>query len=112
VNAHRRRIALAYIEREFRSPELSPRAVAGAVRLSVRQLHRAFEASATTAAAEIRRVRIERATQMIRANPGTPVTDVAMACGFNSLASFYRLFKSTTGMTASQWRSERVTSSN
>jgi transcriptional regulator GlxA family with amidase domain len=55
-------------------------------------------------AAEVRRIRLERAVQLLQTCPLMPITDVAFACGFESLATFYRCFKAEFQATASEIR--------
>ena len=44
-------------------------------------------------------VRIEKAVQIINAEPDLKVTDVMSRCGFNTIRSFNRAFKLFTGYT-------------
>lgn len=44
-------------------------------------------------------VRIEKAVQIINAEPDLKVTDVMSRCGFNTIRSFNRAFKLITGYT-------------
>jgi AraC family transcriptional regulator len=53
----------------------------------------------------IQRRRIEKAAHLLRANPGTPITDIAHDCGFCDSAAFARSFRQRFGITASRWRS-------
>lgn len=100
----RRRAALAYMRAELAAPSLAPATVARYLQLSPRQLHRCFEGSGATVSGELRRLRVERASELITADPRSSVTEVAMSCGFDSLATFYRAFRACFGMTASEWR--------
>jgi AraC-like DNA-binding protein len=100
----RLRIALRYIEDNMQSPGLSPEAVARHLCVSPRQMHRVFETSGKTLAGEIRRIRLERAASLLRTQASMPVTDIAFACGFDSLATFYRCFKAEFEATASEFR--------
>ena len=96
-----------YIEQNLESPQLSPAAIARHLCISARQLHRTFEAEGKTVTAEVRRVRLERANELLRNQPDMAVTQVAFSCGFDSLATFYRAFKAGFGMTASEARGHR-----
>jgi AraC-like DNA-binding protein len=104
VAGERLRIALRYIEDNLQSPALSPEAVARHLCVSPRQMHRVFETAGRTLAGEIRRIRLERAALMLRNQPAMAVTDIAFACGFDSLATFYRCFKAEFEATASDFR--------
>lgn len=104
VCAQRQRLALGYLEEHFAEPALSPAAVAARLAISPRQLHRLFEACGTSVSRELRSVRVRKAQELIRRRPDLPLTDVALGCGFDSLATFYRCFRAGVGMTASEWR--------
>ena len=52
----------------------------------------------------IQRVRVEKAATLLVNNKRTPITDIALDCGFSSPATFSRTFRETFGMTASKWR--------
>ena len=101
--------ARSFIERCVDNPHLTPELVAGHLGVSVRQLHRIFASEGTTVSMEIRRLRVARAQGMLARDLAQPVTDVALSCGFDSLATFYRCFRMETGMTATEWRSQCVT---
>jgi len=47
--------------------------------------------------------RMEKAQQLVR-HSALPLTDIALACGFNSASHFSNRFKSVTGLTPSQLR--------
>ncbi|HSI53436.1 MAG TPA: helix-turn-helix transcriptional regulator, partial [Ramlibacter sp.] len=104
VADERLRLALRYIEDNLQSTALSPISVANHLCVSTRQMHRVFERAGKTLAAEIRRIRVERAASMLRGNSEMSVTDIAFACGFDSLATFYRCFKAEFQATASEFR--------
>ena len=93
-----------YIETQLESASLSPQSIALAMNLSPRQLHRLFEQTDTSVAGEIRNLRLLRARFWLRSHPTMSITEVAFACGFDSLATFYRLFKLKFGVTASELR--------
>jgi transcriptional regulator GlxA family with amidase domain len=54
--------------------------------------------------------RIERARALMR-DTLTPLSQVALACGFADQAHFSRLFRQTNGTTPRQWRRENFASS-
>jgi signal transduction histidine kinase/ligand-binding sensor domain-containing protein/DNA-binding response OmpR family regulator len=58
-----------------------------------------------TPTALLRRVRLERAAQLLAARAGS-VSEVAYASGFNSVSHFSRVFREVHGVTPSRWRSE------
>ena len=43
-------------------------------------------------------MRLDEARGQLLENPTRPVADIAFACGFESLATFYRGFRSAFGM--------------
>ena len=47
---------------------------------------------------------MERAKELLAAEPARPVTGVALACGFTSSAHFATVFRKVTGQTPSAWR--------
>lgn len=51
----------------------------------------------------VRRVRLERAAQLMKATPGRRSTDIALEVGFAGLAEFSRAFKAHFGINASAW---------
>lgn len=104
VTGERYRAALRYIQDNLDSPTLSPECIAAHLCVSVRQMHRVFEVAGKTVAAEVRRIRLERAVQLLQTCPSMPITEIAFACGFDSLATFYRCFKAKFRSTASEIR--------
>jgi AraC-like DNA-binding protein len=109
IHAARFAAARGYVEKWLSQPQLSPELVARHLGISTRQLHRIFAREGTSVAAEIRRVRVERARVLLARDVVRPVTEIALACGFDSLPTFYRCFRAVTGMTATEWRSSCVT---
>ena len=105
LHAARFASARGYMERALRDPHLSSDMVARHLGVSVRQLHRIFAREGKSVALEIRKARVERAQQLLAREPARSVTDVAVACGFDSAATFYRSFRAVSGMTATEWRS-------
>lgn len=87
---------LAHIDARLDSPELSPRAAATALGVSVRRLHMLLAGTPHTFSRLVARRRLERA-QALLAQPGSGIADVAFACGFNSLATFYRHYTAAFG---------------
>lgn len=67
--------------------------------------HRIFKAlTGETLTTFVQRLRVERAASMLVTDPEMPITHIALDCGFASSASFARVFKSTFGMSATEWR--------
>ena len=51
--------------------------------------------------------RMEHAQQLVR-HTALPLTDIALACGFNSASHFSNRFRSMTGITPSQLRAAKA----
>ena len=106
VHAARIVSARSYIERQLSSPHLTPEHVGRHLGLSARQVHRIFAREGLSVTLEIRRLRVERAQAVLLRDPARQVADVALDCGFDSLATFYRSFRVVTGTTATEWRAQ------
>ncbi|MBV6321510.1 helix-turn-helix transcriptional regulator [Duganella violaceipulchra] len=104
VEQERLALALKYIDSHLESPMLTPTAIALNLGVSLRQLHRAFEGAGHSVADAIRQRRIERARVLVLTRPELSITEIALCCGFDSLATFYRQFKARLGVTASELR--------
>lgn len=83
---------------------LTPGKVALELGISVRQLHVVFECAELTFARTLAMMRIAEARRLLAEVPTLPVTEIAYACGFDSLATFYRLFTSVYGMAPREFR--------
>jgi AraC-like DNA-binding protein len=96
----------AFIEQHLGEPDLSPGLVAAAHHVSVRYLHRLFEAEDTTVAAWIRRRRLERCRRDL-ADPAlgaVPVSTVAARWGLTDPAHFSRVFRRAYGLPPAEYR--------
>lgn len=79
--------------------------LAGVAAFSPFHFHRLYRALTGESLYQyILRLRLERAASWLGAAPGTPVTEIALDCGFASSAAFARAFRQRYGMTASEWR--------
>lgn len=87
------------LARDMHDPKLSPDYVAIALGISVRQLHILFEPTGTSFSRTLMAMRLAHARRLLQSAPALAVTDVAMACGFDSLSTFYRVFRAAYGMT-------------
>jgi transcriptional regulator GlxA family with amidase domain len=88
---------LAHIDAQLDSTALTPRTAAQALGVSVRRLHGLLAGSPHTFSRLVARRRLRRA-QGLLAQCGASVADVAFACGFNSLATFYRQYTAAFGV--------------
>lgn len=87
------------LARDMHHPKLSPDYVAGALGISLRQLHILFEPTGTSFSRTLMAMRLAEACRLLRSAPALAVTDIALACGFDSLSTFYRVFRAAYGMT-------------
>jgi AraC-like DNA-binding protein len=95
-----------HIEERLADPELSPRSIATAHHISLRQLHRLFESQEATVAESIRRRRLERSRKDLLdpALLGLPVEGIARRWGFEDAAHFSRAFRATYGLPPGRFR--------
>ncbi|MGC4835687.1 helix-turn-helix domain-containing protein [Micromonospora vinacea] len=94
-----------FIDRHLDSNELSPGSIAAAHHISLRSLHRLFEAEATTVAELIRAKRLEQCRRDL-GNPllRQPVHVIAARWGFPDRAHFSRLFRAHYGRSPQEYR--------
>ncbi|WP_254886058.1 helix-turn-helix domain-containing protein [Streptomyces sp. NA02950] len=95
-----------FIDRHLSDPDLSPQAIAAEHHVSVRYVHRLFEAEGTTVSRWIQRRRLEACRREL-GRPGTggpSVSAVAHRFGFTSPSHFSRTFRIAYGMSPRQWR--------
>ena len=72
--------------------------------LSTRQLDRLFaEKLATSYAGHYRRIRLERARDLLRQS-AVPITEIALGCGFSSASHFSRAYREAFGVTPASER--------
>jgi AraC-like DNA-binding protein len=96
----------AFIEERLFDPELSPSSVAAAHYISVRHLHKLFEAEQSTVSEWIRRRRVERCRRDLLdpARATEPVGAIGMRWGFRDAAHFSRVFRAAYGMPPAEYR--------
>ncbi|MBG0832189.1 helix-turn-helix domain-containing protein [Planomonospora sp. ID67723] len=94
-----------WIERNLHRPDLSPAVIAQAHHVSVRQLHRIFQAAGTTVAAHVRARRLDRCRRELSAvDRGERVNAIAARWGFHDPASFSRAFRRAYGVAPRDYR--------
>ena len=89
-----RRLIAANLHR----PDLSPEMIADALAISLRQLHVLFEPTGVSCARTILGMRLRQARSRLAVRSGETVTQIAFACGFHSIATFYRVFHAAYGI--------------
>lgn len=99
-----RHAALEIMERDKRLPGLNPARVAMELGISRRQFYVVLEEAGLTFSRTLAAMRVRDARRLLVEIPSLSVTQVAFACGFDSLATFYRAFAATYGMTPSDMR--------
>jgi AraC-like DNA-binding protein len=103
-----------FIEQRLADPALTPKAVAEAHHISVRQLQHLFATEGATPAAWIRHRRLERCRRDL-ANPHLrrlPVRGIAARWGFPDQAHFSRAFRAAYGVTPGDYRQAARESAN
>jgi AraC-like DNA-binding protein len=105
---HRARLhrVYAFIESELSDPDLSPASVAAAQHVSIRYLHKLFEAQPTTVGKWIRQRRLERCRQDLLdpALAERPVSAIAARWGVLNSAHFSRAFRTEYGLPPAEYR--------
>ncbi|HVJ42294.1 MAG TPA: helix-turn-helix domain-containing protein [Dongiaceae bacterium] len=95
VRVARLQAAKLYIENNLHEPGLSPLTVAGAIGISVRQLHQLFVTMECSFMRYVMARRLEHCRRILEsaAHRHRSIADIAFHHGFDSLATFYRAFK-------------------
>ena len=91
-----------FLNRNYADVRLDASSVAQACNMSRRSLYRVVGDEGV--AAQLRRIRIERAKQLLGSDPIRPIGFVAAACGFDSDSGFHRAFREATGRTPGDYR--------
>jgi AraC-like DNA-binding protein len=97
-------LARRLIEKHLLRPALSPLLIADLLGISLRHLHVLFEADEISFSETVTALRIERSRRLLHERPDWSITRIAFACGFESLATFYRLFNAAEQMTPGDYR--------
>jgi AraC-like DNA-binding protein len=87
------------LRRDLHRASLTPAAVAAELGISLRQLHALFEPTGLSFARTLTAARLKQARRLLHAAQERGIDEVAFACGFDSIATFYRVFRATYGMT-------------
>jgi AraC-like DNA-binding protein len=92
------RAATEYVERRLTDPDLDPGAIAAALHVSVRTLHRAFAQEATSVMGHVRERRLDRARAELLSTSLT-VSELAARWHFTDSSHFIRTFRTRYGAT-------------
>ena len=92
------------ITRHLSQPALSPAMIADLLGVSLRYVHVLFEETGTSFSQTVTAQRLGESRRMLSEKPPRPIADIALACGFGSLATFYRIFSASEGLTPGQYR--------
>ncbi|WP_051444329.1 helix-turn-helix transcriptional regulator [Afipia sp. P52-10] len=84
--------------------DLSPLLVARALGISVRKLHLLFEPTGLSFSRTLMSMRLAETRRRLTLEPRKHVAEIAFACGFDSLATFYRAFRQAYRMTPGDLR--------
>jgi AraC-like DNA-binding protein len=98
--------AKAHIDRRLDDPDLDPAAIAAAVAISPRYLHRLFATEGTSVGRYVLARRLERCGAQLRdpALAHLTVTEIAFRAGFGDAGHFSRTFRRHFGMPPSEYR--------
>jgi AraC-like DNA-binding protein len=102
VQSALRRRACAYLAANFAAPDLDPVAVAQALGISVRYLHRCFQPMGTSVMRHLTGLRLENCRRELL-DPFLkrhPVSEIAFRNGFRNVSHFSDAFKARFGVTA------------
>ena len=106
VRAGRLSLARRLMARHIAEPQLSPGFIAGILAISVRHLHVLFEESSMSFSQAVTALRIARSRHLLREAPAMTIAEIAFASGFDSLATFYRIFRAAQGITPGDFRAQ------
>ncbi|MBR0780104.1 helix-turn-helix transcriptional regulator [Bradyrhizobium iriomotense] len=94
------------IARHLQNPDLAPAMVADLLGVSLRHLHMLFEAAERSFSQTVTDERLKQSRRLMREAPERLIADIATACGFESLATYYRVFNAAYGMAPGDFRAQ------
>lgn len=94
------------IARHLQDPGLAPAMVAALLGVSVRHLHMLFESAAKSFSQTVTDERLKQSRRLMREAPDRLIADIATSCGFESLATYYRVFNAAYGMAPGDFRAQ------
>lgn len=92
------------IAHHLQDPNLTPIMVADLLGVSVRHLHMLFEAAERSFSQTVTDERLKQSRRLMREAPERLIADIAASCGFESLATYYRVFNAAYGMAPGDFR--------
>ncbi|MDN5001996.1 helix-turn-helix domain-containing protein [Bradyrhizobium sp. GCM10027634] len=99
-------LARRLIARHLQDPDLAPARVADLLGISVRHLHMLFEVAERSFSQTVTDERLKKSRSLMREAPDRLIADIAAACGFESLATYYRVFNAAYGMAPGDFRAQ------
>jgi AraC-like DNA-binding protein len=99
-------LARRLIVRHLKDPDLAPAQVADLLGVSVRHLHMLFEAADRSFSQTVTEERLNQSRRLMREAPERLIADIATSCGFESLATYYRVFNAAYGMAPGDFRAQ------
>lgn len=100
--------ALEVLTRDLHKFSLSPGTVANELGLSLRQLHLLFEPSGRSFSRTLADIRMSRSFELFDTRPLLSILEISFACGIESQATFYRLFRDAFNMTPGDRRKQSL----
>ncbi|WP_027572276.1 helix-turn-helix transcriptional regulator [Bradyrhizobium sp. WSM1743] len=94
------------IARHLQDPHLAPTMVADLLEVSVRHLHMLFETAEKSFSQTVTDERLKQSRRLLREAPERLIADIAASCGFESLATYYRVFSAAYGMAPGDFRAQ------
>ncbi|MGT2436342.1 AraC family transcriptional regulator [Bradyrhizobium betae] len=94
------------IARHLQDPNLAPAMVAALLGVSVRHLHMLFESATRSFSQTVTDERLKQSRRLMREAPNRLIADIATSCGFESLATYYRVFNAAYGMAPGDFRAQ------
>lgn len=105
LRAARLRAVLAEIDRHFAEPDFSGAAAGAGIGISERTVQDLLQETGVGFSSRVLELRLQRAlTLLASADEPRRVSQIAYACGFNSVAHFNRCFRRRFGETPTQAR--------
>jgi AraC-like DNA-binding protein len=92
------------IASQLSDPHLSPALIANQLGVSIRHVHALFEGSTMSFSQTVTAMRLDESRKLLAQVPQRPIAKIAVACGFESLATFYRVFRAAHGVAPGDFR--------